>query len=1316
MSAKETSTGRGASLERGAPAAPAQNPLWLLQQLDPTSSAYNLAFHLELEGPLDADAMAAAWSRVLERHEILRCRFVPGEDGAHLIPLPARAAQLGRSRTTEAGAKAAIRAASLEPFDLHAGPPCRAHLYETGEQRHRLAFAFHHAVFDGWSLNLLLSEMAAAYDHALGLGPALPPLPQSYLDYARRAAAAHRGEGFEAELAYWQEQLRGAPAELDLPHRRRAQPSPRTGRTLRSTYPGLADPLQALSARAEATPFMVMLAAYATLLTRYTDATELVVGTPLATRIRPSVRPLIGLFLNTVALRICCAGSPTFLELVGRVKEAALGAFRNYRLPFERVVEALHPERRTGQNPLFSTMFITQNAPVSYRFSGLRHRYHDDDPAAAKFDLTVSTQITEEDLDVSLEYADDRLDAVEAQGMMDAYRVLLGHALEDPERTVLDLSWMDRAADRVQIARFCGPTSSAPLLGTLDAVEARARAHPDRVAVEDAEGRRTYGEVWRQAERIARGLAARGVGPGQRVGVRVARDRALPETLLGVLLTGAAYIPLDPDAPLKRRQLSLEDARAEVLLVDRPEPKEAPPGTTLVERDALSADGELGPRPGLEATAYVIYTSGSSGRPKGVIVPHRGLSAFHRAAISALELRPQDRLLATATVSFDPSVLELLTPLTVGASTYVVPRDVAVDGERLAKAIGASKASILQTTPTALRLLVNAGWQPSRGLRVLVGGEPLPRDLAQDLVGRVGALINVYGPTEATVWSAGLRVRPEDLEEGPDVVPVGGVFPDVRYYLLCSRGRPVPPGARGEICISGPQVTDGYVGRPALDASRFVTDPYAPHATMYRTGDVGRARPDGSIEFLGRSDLQLKIRGFRVEPAEIEASLRRQPGIRDAVVTTMEREGVKELIAYVVGEAAIEQDTLRAALREELPAYMVPAFVQSLGEIPRNANGKLDRGRLPEPAPPPRAQAYAAPVDEVEARLLELWRTLLGRRDIGTDDNFFDVGGHSMLAARLADRVHRSFGRRLDVSTFFHAQTVTQQAQAIRDGGYTPLYTALEPLKTSGTRRPLFYIGASDQARLLSEHLHAEQPMYVLKALGLPNDHSMEVVDVAAAYVDQIRSFQPDGPYAIGGYCQDAKLALAVAEQLQAQKAEVARMVYLDVIWLPPERLDLKRQFVDNFTEMGPEYAVHYVRQRAADRYRTAKQGVYDAVMSRLARTGLKAEPPATTRHRERIAALRASIAAYPERPFVGDVDILLSQEYHRAGAARALGHMATGRVRVFEIPGLHHRMFAPPSVYWLGARISTCLEEAFSAGGESAPSAPPPRADEDRV
>lgn len=1294
---------------RSSPAAPAQNPLWLLQQLEPESSAYNLAFHLELDGPLDAGALDAAWRKVVERHPVLRARFSPAEAGAEIEALPVEALPLAREAAPADAVRDRILSAARRPFDLAAGPPSRACLWSVGPERHRLAFAFHHAVFDGWSLNLLLIELAAAYDHALGEGPALPALPKTYFEHATRAHAELRAEDWHEALAYWKDHLHGAPAALDLPRARLAPESPRTGSTLRARFAGLADPLAALAARAEATPFMVMLAAYVTLLARYTDARDLVVGTPLATRLRPDVRSMIGLFLNTVALRISLEGNPSFLELVARVKRSAIGGFRHYRVPFERVVEALHPERRAGATPLFSTMFITQNAPVGYRFRGLEHRYHDDDPAHVKFDLTLSTQVLEDDLEVSLEHADDRLDGPTARGMLDAYRVLVASALETPERPALELPCMERAAARVELARWIGPPARSPLTPTLEQIEAHARAAPEKIAARSAGGKRTYRALWAAAERLARGLAGLGVGPGDRVGVRLARDHRLPEALLGVMLSGAAYVPLDPEAPAPRRRAMLEDAKAKLLLVDTPpEAGEAPEGTQVALRDALDAPaaprGSLPPRPTLESPAYVIYTSGSSGRPKGVHVRHGSLAAFHRAATEALGLGPQDVLLGLATLTFDPSVLELMTPLTFGGACYVLERDVAVDGARLAKAITTSGATVLQTTPTSLKLLLGAGWQPSRRLTVLVGGEGLPRDVAARLLDRVARLYNIYGPTEATVWSAALPVTPALLAEAPDVVPVGGVFPEARYYLLDPSGRPVPPGARGEICISGPQVSDGYLDRPALAAAHFVADPHAPGATMYRTGDEGRGRTDGSIEFLGRSDLQIKIRGFRIEPAEIEAALRRQPGLRDAVVVAVDRGEGKELAAYVVDDGAFgpeAQARLLSALRAELPSHMVPSHVHSVPTIPRTPNGKLDRARLPEVRATPRLRRDVDPSDEVEARLLELWRGLLGRRDVGVEDNFFDVGGHSMLAARLAQRVEHAFGQHLEVSTFFHAQTVAQQARAIRGEGFLPAFTALDPLKTSGTRRPWFYVGASNQARGLAEHLDPDQPMYALKVLGLPDDHSMHVEAVAATFVEQIRAFQPEGPYVIGGFCQDAKLALSVAEQLQRGGAEVARVVYLDVVWLPPEKLRARRKFVENVSDMGPKYAARWLQQRIYGRALLTGEHVYDGAFGALARH-TPFEAPLTTRHRDRLRALRRSMAEAPERPFEGDVDIMLCQEWYRPSAERALAHMGTGRVRVFEVPGLHHGLFYPPSVYWLAARVSERLQDAFrSAGAE---------------
>ncbi|MCA9556030.1 MAG: AMP-binding protein, partial [Myxococcales bacterium] len=687
------------------------------------------------------------------------------------------------------------------------------------------------------------------------------------------------------------------------------------------------------------------------------------------------------------------------------------------------------------------------------------------------------------------------------------------------------------------------------------------------------------------------------------------------------------------------------------------------------------------------------------GRPKGVEIGHRALASFNRAAAAQAGLTGDDVVLATTTVGFDISVLELLTPLTLGARVHVVPREVAVDGQRLGEALDAAGVTVFQTTPSGLRLLLGSGWSGAPALKVLVGGEALPRDLALEARDRVAELHNVYGPTETTVWVTGRRVERAELEDGPDVVPIGGVFADTKLLVLDGRRRPVPPGGRGELYVAGPQVAQGYLHRPELDAERFVPDPTGSGARMYATGDVVRARTDGTLDFLGRADQQVKIRGFRVEPAEIETALRRQPGVRDAVVTTEARPDGLELVAFVVGVGPLVQDDLRSGLRQVLPGYMIPAAIHVVPHIPRSPSGKVDKKQLPKvSAPPPSAETPAvAPNDRVEAQLLELWRALLGRRDVGLYDNFFDVGGHSMLAARLAAKVEKHLGQRLPVATFFQAQTVAEQAEVIRRGGAHLEWTALDPVKASGARVPVFYIGASDQARMLARHLPADQPMYALLVLGLPAEHSLELDLVARTFVDEITTLQPEGPYAVAGYCQDAKLALAVAKELQARGAKVARLIYIDVVWIPDLEKHARSQLKRNLVDMGPGYGLHWFDVRARHHVKRRSELAWDRLMlARQARVG--AEPPTTTVHRERLRALRANMARYPELSFEGDVDVILSQELHREGAARYLAHMAQGNLRVFEIPGVHQRMFDAPEVLWLASRLARCLEDTFSA------------------
>ena len=1046
--------GEGVSL----PLSFAQQRLWILDQLEPGSFAYNLAAALKLHGDLAVGAFGAAIAEIVRRHESLRTVFRTDPEGEprqvilpagdRPLPLIDLTALPAPERTAEATRLAAQDA--LRPFDLTRGPLLRTTLLRLAGAEHALLLAMHHVVTDGWSIGIFTRELTALYRAFVAGAPSpLRSLPLQYADFAAWQRQWLQGEVLEEQVRYWKRHLTGAPPVLEMPadRLRPAVQSHRGGRCW-LTLPAAFGPLLAAeSRRLEVTPFMALLAAFAALLRRYSGEEDLVVGTPIANRGRRELEELIGFFANTLALRVDAGGDPAFADLARRVREAALGAYAHQDIPFERLVDELQPERNLGYSPVFQVMFVLQNAPPpELELGNLTFSAMEVEEGRAQFDLSLALMEFGGEWLARLEYGSDLFDAATAERLLGHYGALLAGALAAPRTQISALPLLS-AAERRELLVACNDTAAdfPAELTVHELFEAAARRTPEAVAVSvgGVGGRRLlYGELDARADRLARRLVGLGVGPDVPVGLCLERTPEMVVAMLAVLKAGGAYVPLDPSYPRERLAVILEDAGAPVLLADRASLAALPAHRATVIDPAEVVDGDeaagLLPRRALpESLAYVIFTSGSTGRPKGVAVRHRGVVNY----LSAMARRPgveaSDVLLALTTLSFDIHVTELLLPLAVGARVELVDRETAADPERLGAVIEAAGVTVMQATPATWTLLLEGGWAGRPGLRVLAGGEALPASLAERLLARVGALWNVYGPTETTVWSTLHPVSPEERR-----ISIGRPLANTAVHLLEPSGEPAPVGVAGELCIGGEGLARGYHGRPDLTAERFVPDPFGPAGSrLYRTGDLARRQPGGDLEFLGRIDHQVKVRGFRIELGEIEAALLRLPGVAQATVVAREgAAGERRLIAFLVAEpgAAPAVDALRAGLQERLPDYMVPAAFVTLDALPLTPSGKVDRRALSRlaldaallaaaGAAAADGQEYVAPRDETESVLAELWAGLLGRERVGVLDNFFSLGGDSILAIQLVTRARRQ-GILFTPRNLFQHQTIAALA------------------------------------------------------------------------------------------------------------------------------------------------------------------------------------------------------------------------------------------------------------------------------------------------
>ncbi|HEV2783795.1 MAG TPA: amino acid adenylation domain-containing protein, partial [Actinophytocola sp.] len=1007
----------------------AQQRLWFLNEFEPGGIEYNTPLAVRLRGELDVDALNGALTGLVARHESLRTTFdsVDGR-GVQVVHEPHEVRVPVRDLT---GLPEADRAAELDrflaaesrrPFDLREGPPVRIRLVRLAEREHVLLLAMHHIVTDGWSVNVIVGELSAGYAAAVrGERPELPPLPVQYADYAAWQRESLAGTALAEQVEYWRGQLAGVPP-LELPTDR-PRPAVRTtnGAVLEFAVPAdVTARLKELASHQDGTLFMSLIAACQLVLQRWSGQDDIAVGTVVSGRERAELAGLVGFFVNTLVLRSTIDGTDTFTEFLGRVRDTVLDAFAHQDVPFERVVDDLQPVRDTSRTPLFQAMVVLQNNPdEAPELPGLEVEALPMPVVTANFDIMI--QFTEVDggLRGAVNYNTDLFDAATIDRMATHLGVLLDGIAADADRPVSRLPMLTEP-ERRRVLREWNDTGHEVPRTTLPALlDAQAARTPDAPAVVFDGAELSYAELHAWANRLAHKLIGQGVGPERCVAVALPRSVELVVALLAVLKAGAAYLPIAQDLPAERVAFMLDDADPAAVLDDPAAVREVGewPDTRPVAGDRIDQTNP----------AYMIYTSGSTGRPKGVLVPHAGIVNRLLWMQAEYGLRPDDRVLQKTPASFDVSVWEFFWPLITGATLVVARPDGHKDPAYLAELIRSRGVTTVHFVPSMLRAFLQEPQAAScTGLRrVICSGEALPADLAQQFHAVLDVeLHNLYGPTEASVDVTYWPCAP-----GSDTVPIGRPVWNTRMYVLDRELRPVPPGVPGDLYIAGVQLARGYAGRPGLTAERFVADPFGPAGErMYRTGDLARWTARGALEYLGRTDDQVKIRGFRIELGEIEAALLERPEVGEAVVMAREDGGTghKRLVAYLVPAGADRPDVpaLRAALSRVLPDYMVPSAFVVLDAIPLTPSGKADRRALPAPEGHAEREAeYVPPRTPVERELAGIWADLLQVERVGVQDNFFGLGGDSILSIQVVSRA-RQAGLRLSAKDIFVHQTI----------------------------------------------------------------------------------------------------------------------------------------------------------------------------------------------------------------------------------------------------------------------------------------------------
>ncbi|MBV9792200.1 MAG: amino acid adenylation domain-containing protein [Chloroflexi bacterium] len=1216
----------------------AQERLWFIDQLQPGSNAYNMPQVVRLRGRLDSAALRASLSEVVRRHEVLRTTFSadnddragqPGTRWVQIIHPPADVALAYQDLSAlpaaerEIAARQLANAETARPLDLQHGPLLRAMLIRTGDDEHLLVLTLHHIVSDGWSTGLLIRELTTLYSAAVRGAPIaaiLPPLSIQYADYAVWQRQALAGDKLRAELDYWRQQLASAPALLELPTDR-PRPAQQTFNGAIETAPipaTLLAGLTALSQREDATPFMTLLAAFQVLLHRYTSQRDIVVGSPISGRSHAELEGLIGFFVNMLALRLDLRGRVpsgwSFRELLRRVRETTLGAYAHQDVPFEKIVEAVQPERALNHAPIFQVVFMLQYAaPASYQLPDLELSALELDHTVAKFDLALSLNESPDGMTATIEYNTDLFERATITRMLAHYAMLLGAIVADPDQPIGALSLLTEA-ERAQLQGWQGPISAADETRCAhELFAAQAARTPDAIAVAfvGANGETeqlSYAELDQRSNLLASELRRR--LPANRehlIGLFLDRSPELIVAILGVLKAGAAYVPLDPTYPVERLRFMLSDADVAIVLT-QPQLGEQLAALVPAQAQILTIDSEwpasddaardlqLAVTP--DQLAYVIYTSGSTGRPKGVLVPHRGIGNLAQAQIAAFDVRPGSRVLQFAALSFDAAVSEIWMALLGGATLYLAPRELLLPGPGLIDLFKQHAINIVTLPPSALAELPVADLPDLRTL-ALAGEAASPELIARwSRDGR--RMLNAYGPTETTVCAT-IAIDPGSQQRPP----IGRPLANTQAYVLDAQLQPMPIGLPGELYVGGVGVARGYLKRPDLTAERFVPDPFAsnPGSRLYRTGDLARWRPDGMLDYLGRRDEQVKLRGFRIEIGEIEAVLATHPAIRQCAVLAREIGGNTRLVAYVTEEPRTknleprmteqgnketkeqrtknkEQDErtnvstiippspvatgeggegLRNFLQDRLPAYMIPSAFVLLDALPVTPSGKLDRKALPEPGT---SQALGAdgvePRDRWELHLARLWQELLHSGPLSIHDNFFRRGGDSLLAARLVARIGQELGRQIPVARLIGAPTIAQIAALLRQQPTDQPWSPLVEIQPGADRPPLFCVHPIGGHVLcyvtLAQQIGPEQPVFGLQVRGLEDNQepSRTIAEMAAEYLAALREVQPHGPYLLLGWSFGGVVAFEMAQQLLRDGEAIALLAIVDSSLDPP--------------------------------------------------------------------------------------------------------------------------------------------------------------------
>ncbi|MFB2983014.1 amino acid adenylation domain-containing protein [Microseira sp. BLCC-F43] len=1305
----------------------AQTRMWLLDQLEPGNPAYNCPTNIRLVGRLKKAALEQSINEIVRRHEVLRAKF-PAVDGkpvqaiAPTLTLSLPMVDISHLPTLDKQAEVQKLAQeeAQRPFNLALDSLVRATLVRLGEEEHILFLTLHHIIFDGWSVGVILKELAFLYEaFCAGNSSPLSELPIQYADFAHWQQQHLQGEVLESQLAYWRRQLGSDLPVLKLPtDRQRAPQQTFLGARQNLLLPkSLTELLKVISQREGVTLFMTLLAAFQILLYRYTGQEDIVVGAPIAGRIRTETEKLIGVFINTLVLRTYLDGKLSFRELLAQVRKVAVEAYEHQDIPFEKLVEEIQPNRDLSHTPLFQVLFQLRNVPnETVEVQGIRFEEFQLDRGIAAFDLTLDIVDTHEGLSCRFVYNTDLFERATISRMAGHFQTLLEGIVANLEQPIGQLPLLTEAERHQLLVEWNNTHRDYPKDKCIHQLfEEQAERTPDAVAVVFEQEYLTYGELNRRANQLAHHLQALGVKPEVLVGICVERSLLMVVGLLGILKAGGAYMPLDPSYPTERLNFMLEDANVSVLLTQQQfVERVGSDGVRVVclDRDALAHASLSQENPSVPLTpenlAYVIYTSGSTGNPKGVPIAHRGLCNLAIVEIELFDVQPNSRVLQFASFSFDASIWEIVMALGAGATLCLATSESLQPGQPLLRLLQEQRITHVNLVPSALAAL------PTQDLpalqNIVVGGEPCPANLvAQWAVGR--RFFNAYGPTESTVCATVAQCFESTLAP-----PIGRPINNSQIYILDRYLQPVPIGVPGELHIAGVGLARGYLNRPDLTDAKFIPNPFSnePGSRLYKTGDLVRYLPDGNIEFKGRIDDQVKMRGNRIELGEIETAICQHPEVRECVVIVRTKEsGDKQLVAYVVPNLGAmppgvppTASKLRSFLKQKLPDYMVPAAFVVLESLPLSPNGKVDRRVLPAPDKSSFLDtSFVPPSDALEKQLAQIWSEILDVESVGVKDNFFALGGHSLLAVLLMAKIQQEFGKSLPLATLFQSPTIADLAALLRTEKDVPTHANLVLIQPLGNKPPFFCVHPVGGDVLcyadLARHLGDTQPFYALRALGLDGSGEplTRIEDMAATYIKALQTIQPEGPYQLGGWSMGGVVVFEMAQQLKASGHHVSLVALIDS-YAPIPRFKKTKEidetmlladWVKNLSGLsGKDLPVSIDSKTGGDCVLELQQkGSLEAQLNYILEyTQVAGIFPREMTWQQFMClfqvfkANRLSLHFYHPQSYPGRVTLFLQHEHSLAlniDPTLGWGELATGGLDIHKIPGDHFSIIRTP-------------------------------------